>query len=71
MLGGRQKETIQIINEEHLPYKFSFYKESIKGNVSYGDSLFVTPIGGTLHPKSNTKIEITFMLELKKNLIII
>ena len=39
LLGGRQKETIQIINEEHIPYKFSFDKESIKGNVSYGDSL--------------------------------
>ena len=66
LLGGRQKETIQIINEEHLPYKFSFDKESIKGNVSYGDSLFVTPINGTLQPKSSTKVEITFMPRVEK-----
>ena len=66
LLGGRQKETIQIINEEHLPYKFSFDKESIKGNVSYGDSLFVTPITGTLQPKSSTKVEITFMPRVEK-----
>ena len=66
LLGGRQKETIQIINEEHLPYKFSFDKESIKGNVQYGDSLFVTPITGTLQPKSSTKVEITFMPRVEK-----
>ena len=66
LLGGRQKETIQIINEEHLPYKFSFDKESIKGNVAYGDSLFVTPICGTLQPKSSTNIEVTFMPRVEK-----
>ena len=66
LLGGRQKETIQIINEEHLPYKFSFDKESIKGNAAYGDSLFVTPICGTLQPKSSTNIEVTFMPRVEK-----
>ena len=66
LLGGRQKEVIQISNEEHLPYKFLFDKDSIKGNVSYGDSLFVSPIAGTLQPKSSTKIEITFMPRVEK-----
>ena len=66
LLGGRQKEVIQISNEEHLPYKFSFDKDSIKGNVAYGDSLFVSPIAGTLQPKSSTKIEITFMPRVEK-----
>ena len=64
--GGRQKETIEIINEEHLPYKFTFDKDSIKGNPSYGDSLFVTPICGTLQPKSRTKINVTFMPRVEK-----
>ena len=56
LLGGRQKETIEIRNEEHIPYKFTFDKDSIKGNVQYGDSLFVTPIAGTLPAKSSTKV---------------
>lgn len=66
LIGGRNKEMIQIINEEHIPYKYYFEKESIKGNNSYGDSLFVTPIAGTLQPKSSSNIEITFMPRVEK-----
>jgi hydrocephalus-inducing protein len=66
LLGGRQKETIEIRNEEHIPYKFTFDKDSIKGNVQYGDSLFVTPIAGTLPAKSSTKVDITFMPRVEK-----
>jgi hydrocephalus-inducing protein len=66
LLGGRNKEVIEIINEEHLPYKFIFDKESIKGNNTYGDSLIVSPIAGTLQPKSSTQIEVTFMPRVEK-----
>ena len=66
LIGGKNKEIIQIINEEHLPYKFNFDKESIKGNINYGDSLFVNPMIGTLQPKSSTNIEITFMPRSEK-----
>jgi hydrocephalus-inducing protein len=66
LLGGRNKEIIEIINEEHLPYKFNFDKDSIKGNSIYGDSLIVSPIAGTLQPKSSTKIEVTFMPRVEK-----
>lgn len=66
LLGGRNKEIIEIINEEHLPYKFNFDKDSIKGNSIYGDSLIVSPIAGTLQPKSSTKVEVTFMPRVEK-----
>ncbi len=66
LLGGRNKEIIEIINEEHLPYKFNFDKDSIKGNSMYGDSLIVSPIAGTLQPKSSTKVEVTFMPRVEK-----
>ncbi|MCQ2818255.1 MAG: hypothetical protein MJ252_13390, partial [archaeon] len=66
LIGGRQKETVEIINEEILPYKFSFDKDSIKGNQNYADSLIVSPICGTLQPKSSTKVEITFMPRVER-----
>ena len=66
LLGGRNNKIIEIVNEEHLPYKFNFDRDSIKGNSLYGDSLIVSPITGTLQPKSSTKIEVTFMPRVEK-----
>ena len=57
-----------LINEKYLPYKFSFDKEIIKGNVQYSYSFFVTPITGTLQPKSSIKVEIIFMPRVKKRI---
>ena len=67
LLGGRIKEIVQIINEEHLPFKFLFDKDSIKGQNSFGDSLIVSPIAGTLQPNSSTPIEITFMPRVERD----
>ena len=67
LLGGRNKKIVNIINEEHIPFKFIFDKDSIKGQNSYGDSLIVSPIAGTLTPNSSTPIEITFMPRVERD----
>ena len=67
LLQGKNKEVIQIINEEeNIPFKFSFDKDSVKGPNSYGDSLQINPMFGTLAPKSSFPIELTFMPKVEK-----
>lgn len=39
LISGHNKETIKIINQEHIPFAFNFSKESIRGSSDYGDSL--------------------------------
>lgn len=60
LLGGKSKEVVNLINQEHLPFAFSFDKESIRGNPDYGDSLAVTPLSGTVPPQSQIPIEVLF-----------
>jgi len=60
LIGGKAKETIQLINEEIIPFIFSFDRDSIKGEESYGDSLVVSPINGEIPPQGSIPIEITF-----------
>lgn len=60
LLGGKSKETINLINQEHLPFTFNFTKDSIKENPDYGDSLQVTPLAGTVPPQSQIPIEVLF-----------
>jgi len=60
LLGGKNKETINLINQEHLPFSFYFNKESVKENPDYGDSLIVSPLSGTIPPQSQIPIEVLF-----------
>jgi len=60
LLGGRAKETIQIMNQEHIPFSFSFDTDSVKGEETYGDSLVVSPMTGVVPPQGNLPIEVTF-----------
>jgi hydrocephalus-inducing protein len=60
LLGGKSREKINLINQEHLPFTFNFNKNSVKENPDYGDSLQITPISGTIPPQSQMPIEVLF-----------
>ena len=60
LLGGKNRGSINLINQEHLPFDFHFDKTSIKENPDYGDSISVSPIIGTVPPQSQIPIEVLF-----------
>jgi hydrocephalus-inducing protein len=60
LLQGKNRETVQLINQEHIPFSFNFAKESVKGSPDYGDSLRVNPISGVVPAQSQIPIEILF-----------
>ena len=60
LLGGKAKETVRIINQEHIPFAFNFTNASVKGSPDYGDSLKVTPMSGLVPAFSDLPIEIVF-----------
>lgn len=51
LLGGKNREVINIINQEHIPFQFSFSKDSIKGSPEQEDSLTVNPLTGVIPPQ--------------------
>lgn len=61
LLQGKNKETVRIINQEHIPFAFNFTRESVRGNPDFGDSLKVTPMQGVVPALSDLPVEITFM----------
>ncbi|EGR29178.1 hypothetical protein IMG5_161280 [Ichthyophthirius multifiliis] len=69
LIGGKNKELIKIKNLETVPIPFSFYKDSIKGEPEYFDSLQVFPMQGIVNAQSELTIEICFMpkVELQFN----
>ncbi|EGR28756.1 hypothetical protein IMG5_169530, partial [Ichthyophthirius multifiliis] len=60
LLGGKNNETVKIINIENVPMFFSFERDTIKGDPEYADSLQVSPIQGTINANSDINIEICF-----------
>lgn len=60
LIGGKNKEVVNLKNLENVPIAFAFDKDSIKGENEYGDSLIVTPMSGVIKPNSDQPIEITF-----------
>ena len=66
LIGGQGKETIKLKNLEDVPIPFNFDKESIRGELDYGDSLKVEPISGTIPPQGDIPVEITFCPKLQK-----
>ena len=60
LLQGKNKDTVKIINQEHIPFAFNFSRESIRGNPDYGDSLKVVPMSGVVPANSELPVEIQF-----------
>jgi hydrocephalus-inducing protein len=60
LLEGKNREVVNIINQEQIPFSFNFSKESVKGSPDYGDSLRVSPMSGVVAPDSVLPIEILF-----------
>ena len=60
LLDGKNREVVNMINQEQIPFSFNFSKESVKGSTEYGDSLRVSPMTGVVPPGSQIPIEIIF-----------
>ena len=60
LLKGKNKETVNIKNLEHIPFSFYFDKESIAGRPEYANSLTVSPMSGVVRSDSTFQINITF-----------
>jgi len=60
LLGGKQKETMRIINQEHIPFSYNFSSASVKGSPDFGDSLKVSPMSGTIPAFGDLEVEIVF-----------
>jgi len=67
LLGGKNKEVVALINQEHIPFSFSFAKESAKGSPDFGDSLRVSPMTGTVPAGSQVPIEVLFQPKYELN----
>lgn len=67
LLGGKNREVVSLINQEHIPFSFSFAKESVKGGADYGDSLRVSPLQGTVPAGSQLPIEVMFQPKYELN----
>lgn len=50
-IGHPAKETVQLVNEENIPFTFSF-SESSCHTEGYASSLTVEPMSGTVQPKA-------------------
>ena len=50
-IGHPAKETVQLVNEENIPFTFSF-SESSCHTEGYASSLTVEPMSGTIPPKA-------------------
>lgn len=60
LLGGKAVETVNIINQEIIPFSYSIDKDSLKGDESSSEALTVTPMNGVIPPQGTFKLEITF-----------
>jgi hydrocephalus-inducing protein len=67
LLGGKNKEVVALINQEHIPFSFSFAKESVKGSPDFGDSLRVSPMTGTVPAGSQVPVEVLFQPKYELN----
>ena len=67
LIGGKNREVVKLINQEHLPFPFNFDRQSIKGSQDDGDSLSVKPISGVVNPQSHVEVEIIFRPKFEKS----
>jgi len=59
LLGARARETVHIVNKEHIPFSFSFSRSSFEteGQVPV---LAVSPNSGVVGPGASCPVEVTF-----------
>jgi hydrocephalus-inducing protein len=60
LLQGKNREVVQLINQEHIPFSFNFSKESVKGSPDFGESLKVNPMSGVVPAGSQLPVEVIF-----------
>lgn len=48
LLDGKNREVVNLINQESIPFSFNFTKESVRGSPDFGDSLRVSPMSGVV-----------------------
>ena len=52
LLKGKNQETVNIKNLEHIPFNYKFSKASIHKNPEYANSLEVYPLEGVVGANS-------------------
>lgn len=57
---------MKIKNLEHIPFAFTFDKDSVRGDSEYGDSLAVNPMSGVVNADGELPIEITFQPKFER-----
>ena len=64
MVGMVEKETIHLVNNEHLPFSFAFDKESVSLGALSDEGkrpvIEISPMSGLLPPNGRTAIEVRF-----------
>jgi len=66
LVGGKNRESVKLVNQEHIPFTFAFDPKSVKGLPEDGESLQVTPMSGVVDPQSSVTIEIMFIPKFEK-----
>ena len=61
ILGGKARETIHIINSEHLPFNFSMDKTSFGANPGMKPEVHFEPMQGVVPPNSSVAVAATFI----------
>ena len=68
LIGQGARETLHIVNTEHLPFSFAFEKSSFATGPGGGESvLSIEPTTGVVGPDSSLPIEIVFSPSLEKH----
>jgi len=67
LLQGKNREVVSLINQEHIPFSFSFAKESVKGSPDFGDSLRINPVSGVVPAQSQVPVEVLFQPKYELN----
>ena len=60
LLGGKALESVNIINQEIIPFVYNVEKESLKGDDNSGDAVTVSPMSGVIPPQGSFKLDVTF-----------
>ena len=61
ILGGKARETIHIINSEHLPFNFSMDKTSFGANPGVKPEVHFEPMQGVVPPNSSVAVAAAFV----------
>jgi len=67
LIGQKARETIHIVNREHIPFAFNFERASFAtGGLGAESVIEVTPSSGVVGPDSSMPIELLFAPTLEK-----